>query len=284
MKNHKYWIVLVLSISSLSVFGQAILTPNQISDGYYVKDDSSIVQRLIWNKAPLKISIPYQKERIISFQNTVEVKIAKENFPYLRIMTVGTTTYWFLREQLPAPIRLQVVDKVTNEIFIVDVAETEDATDIYPIEILSEIGSNSTSPTAHVPQLFKENKHPYEIMTRFASQEFYGISRLRKPVSGMTRVKISTQATYQTLIRDGEYLATPIAAWKYRDLFLTAIELKNSKSTELTWNPTKIRADFLVAAPQHQVLGPAGSSTDTTILYLITERPFVESIRQYVSN
>jgi hypothetical protein len=61
-----------------------------------------------------------------------------------------------------------------------------------------------------------------------------------------------------------------LAAWRLDDHWVTAIQLTNEADRWLLLDPRALQGDFVAATFQHPDLGPAGDSTDTTALYLIT--------------
>ncbi len=63
-------------------------------------------------------------------------------------------------------------------------------------------------------------------------------------------------------------------AWRAGDLYLTAVKLTNQAEQAVTLDPRALRGKWLTAAFQHNRLFPHGDEADTTVVYLISARPF----------
>jgi hypothetical protein len=72
--------------------------------------------------------------------------------------------------------------------------------------------------------------------------------------------------------------AKAISSWRYASLYVTAIELKNQTRKYIILDPRMIRGQWKAATFQHVRLHPTGSESDTSALYLISDRPFHEVI------
>jgi len=70
---------------------------------------------------------------------------------------------------------------------------------------------------------------------------------------------------------------TPVISFSSGGLYITAVKLENKQKERVILDPRQIRGKWLAATFQHASLGPAGEITDTTALYLISDRPFWES-------
>ena len=61
-----------------------------------------------------------------------------------------------------------------------------------------------------------------------------------------------------------------LAAWRLEDQWVTAVRLTNTTARWLDLDPRALQGDFVAATFQHPTLGPAGQSSDTTVVYLVT--------------
>ena len=120
-----------------------------------------------------------------------------------------------------------------------------------------------------------------EEMIQFAAREFYAPPRLHINDPRLSRTSVNKDEDTEDLFIDtsyGLYDATPIAAWQSSSgQYLTAVKLVNRKDEPVTINPFHLNMQFSYAAPQHIRLDPRNSPGDTTMLYIITDRPFTES-------
>jgi len=66
--------------------------------------------------------------------------------------------------------------------------------------------------------------------------------------------------------------ARALAAWRLEDQWVTAVRLTNTTARGLDLDPRALQGDFVAATFQHPTLGPAGQSSDTTVVYLVTRK------------
>ena len=64
--------------------------------------------------------------------------------------------------------------------------------------------------------------------------------------------------------------ARALAAWRLEDQWVTAVRLTNTSARWLDLDPRALQGNFVAATFQHPNLGPAGTASDTTVLYLVT--------------
>jgi len=108
------------------------------------------------------------------------------------------------------------------------------------------------------------------VLTRFAAQSLYAPLRTIEPVSGIRRVSLRRDINLETLLPTLPVHATPLAAWRLEDQWVTAVRLTNISDDEVTLDPRVLQGDFLTATFQHHVLGARGTPEDTTVVYLVT--------------
>jgi hypothetical protein len=66
----------------------------------------------------------------------------------------------------------------------------------------------------------------------------------------------------------------PLGAWKSGSLYVTAVRVTNRSRFPTELSLEQLRGQWIAATAQHVRIGPAGSDTDTTAIYLISNRPF----------
>ena len=123
-----------------------------------------------------------------------------------------------------------------------------------------------------------KKKIGYAALTRFAAHQLYAPGRLLKSLPGTHRIPIERTSTSYLIM--GKIIdATPIASWKSGKLYVTAVELKNASSQLINLDARVIRGQWLTATFHDTVLHPAGSETDNTAVYLVSDRPYHEARR-----
>ena len=108
------------------------------------------------------------------------------------------------------------------------------------------------------------------VLTRYAAQNLYAPLRTVEPVAGIGRVNLRRDLALDTLVPTLPVHARALAAWRLEDQWVTAVKLTNTSARRLDLDPRALQGDFLAATFQHTTLGPAGRSTDTTVVYVVT--------------
>jgi integrating conjugative element protein (TIGR03749 family) len=108
------------------------------------------------------------------------------------------------------------------------------------------------------------------VLIRYAAQNLYAPLRTVEPVAGIGRVNLRRDLALDTLLPTLPVRARALAAWRLEDQWVTAVRLTNTTARWLDLDPRALQGDFVAATFQHPTLGPAGQSSDTTVVYLVT--------------
>lgn len=235
------------------------------------------VERLFWDKVPLRITLPVGKERLVSFPADVRVGMPGQISSKLRTQSNQGTIYWKASEAFDTQ-RIEVREIQSNRIYLVDLKATTKANSITPIEVIFKEAREGVADKTSTDSNSKTSKKPgYIALTRFAAQQLYAPARLLKASPRIHRVSV-TRHTITHLIHGEQIEATPVASWQSGYLYITAVELKNISNQYINLDPRHLRGEWRTATFQHIRLHPAGSESDTTAVYLISDRPFHEVI------
>ncbi len=249
------------------------------------------VERLFWDKVPLRISLPVGQERLVSFPGDVRVGIPQPLTSKLRTQSHAGTVYWLAKEAFE-PQRIEVRDLAGQGIVLIDLSAGQSpGLPDNPIEILFKPGqpataegllsadADSTPATSH--RKSKPGKQPKSAnlvaLTRFAAQQLYAPARLLKAAPAIQRVSVS-QTPIEHLLRGESLIATPMASWRSGRLYVTALEIKNTGPDAIDLDPSQLHGQWRAATFQHSRLHPAGSEADTSAVYLVSDRPFHEAL------
>ncbi len=256
--------------------------------------DGSYVDRIAY-RHPVNIVIPAGVERVLVFQNPVLVGVREHDFKKIRVNTVANSSYWKILKSLDTPLRIKVTDTVTKEIFLFDVTSIADGSSSAPIEVLSTKHSAALPSGENIKSGLSVKKpvgDPYVALTRYVSQRYFAPARLQESLSGVSRIPLKS-GVVSALITGGAFTSSTISAWRYRGYILTVVEVKNDSQFSQYLNFDSryskeyglidIRANYLAVSSNAFQLGKTGAKDDTTLLYLITKRPFLDSIYDYVS-
>lgn len=235
------------------------------------------IERLFWDKVPLRITLPVGKERLVSFPADVRVGMPGSLSSKLRTQSNQGTVYWKASEAFDTQ-RIEVREIQSNRIYLIDLRASNKANSITPIEVVFKEAEENAKDKASADSSLKTSKTPsYIALTRFAAQQLYAPARLLKASTRIHRVSVARQTTSH-LIQGEQIDATPVASWKSGSLYVTAVELKNTSDHFINLDPRHLRGDWRTATFQHARLHPTGSESDTTAVYLISDRPFHEAI------
>ena len=245
---------------------------------------SFATERLIWDKHPLKLSLPIGKERLVSFPQGVRVGLPASIADKLTTQSLNGTVYWTATEAFTST-RVQIQSTDGSQLYLIDVSASQDA-DSSDIEILLPTTPSLTNPaTTSATNATPDSKrqHPtnssldYITLTRFAAQQLYAPSRLLTAPHQVHRSHVQ-QTPMTHLLRGFNVEATPIAAWRKGRLFVTAVRLQNQTQQPIVLDPLQLRGRWQAATFQHGLLKAHGNSDDTTAVYLISDQPFKQAL------
>jgi integrating conjugative element protein (TIGR03749 family) len=231
------------------------------------------VERLFWDKVPLRITLPVGKERLVTFSAAVRLGMPGTLAAKLRTQSNQGTVYWLAHEVFDIQ-RIEVREIKSNRIYLIDLsASKKSGLSDTPIEVINK---QTEDEQTSVKRTAKKSQTPgYVALTRFAAQQLYAPARLLKAAPGIHRVSVARH-TSTHLIRGEQIKAIPVAGWQSGSLYVTAVALKNTSQQYITLDPRALRGAWRTATFQHTRLHPAGSEADTTAVYLISDRPFHE--------
>ena len=231
------------------------------------------VERLFWDKVPLRITLPVGKERLVTFPAAVRLGMPGTLAAKLRTQSNQGTVYWLAHEAFDTQ-RIEVREIKSNRIYLIDLsAGKKSGLSDTPIKVINKQTEDEQTPVKQITQ--KTRTPGYVALTRFAAQQLYAPARLLKAAPGIHRVSVARQPSTH-LIRGEQIEATPVAGWQSGSFYVTAVALKNTSHQYITLDPRYIRGAWRTATFQHTRLHPAGSEADTTAVYLISGRPFHE--------
>ena len=243
---------------------------------------SQAVEILHWQRLPLAVPLIVGQERVIFVDRNVRVGVPAGLADHLRVQSAGGAVY--LRASAPIePTRLQLQDEATGALILIDIdakAAQPGEAPLEPVHIVEDpqpATRYGNAPVQHGGDLPASAATPVEpetpipvVLTRYAAQSLYAPLRTVEPVDGIGRVNLPRGLALDTLLPTLPVRATALAAWRLDDAWVTAVRLTNTTAQWIDLDPRALQGDFVAATFQHPDLGPAGQSTDTTVLYLVT--------------
>ncbi|CCJ47854.1 Putative secreted protein [Bordetella parapertussis Bpp5] len=245
---------------------------------------SQAVEILRWERLPLPVPLVVGQERVVFIDRNVRVGVPASVGDHLRVQSAGGAIYLRASESIP-PTRLQLQDVESGALILLDIA-AEPAKDgqapLEPVRIVdaeapakrygggaaSGADEQADAPAGKsVPR--RETPVPV-VLTRHAAQNLYAPLRTVEPVAGIGRVNLRRGLALDTLLPTLPVHARALAAWRLEDQWVTAVRLTNTSARWLDLDPRALQGNFVAATFQHPNLGPAGTASDTTVLYLVT--------------
>ena len=233
--------------------------------------DTEIPERIEWKKDPIRLKLVVGQEQRVEFPNPVKVGVPASVQPLLRAQSVNGAVYLLARGSFESN-RLMVRELDSGRIYLFDVTAAEESGPQYPIQITVAADSEPVKGRDTVGNDADRKRPSYIQLTRFAAQQLYAPLRLVKDRPGIVRVPMARAPV--NLVHGGTVEATPLLAWRANGLYVTAVKLTNRTEHPQTLDPRDLRGAWLSAAFQHHRLLPKGDEADTTVVYLISARPF----------
>jgi integrating conjugative element protein (TIGR03749 family) len=270
MKNLFHWCVVVLCFSLVSL--------NSAWADTVSTEHISPLERVVWQKTPINIALHVGDERLIHFPGAVSIGLPSKLTSVLRAQSIDGTLY--LQAHQPfSQTRLMVRSEEGGPMVVLDVFAMESNETLVSLPDVQVMMPSPTDQTRTEelpsPKAVTES-WGYVELTRFAAQQLYAPSRLVPNELGIVRVSVDESPV--SLIRGMPVIATPVAGWKAGRYWVTAVKLQNDSPEPVVLDPRDIRGRWLTATFQHNRLLPAGDEADTTTVYLVSSRSFMESM------
>lgn len=240
-------------------------------------------ERVLWDKRPIQVHIQTHQERIIHFPDEIRYWLPDSLANKVTIVSANGVLYVTALE-LFSSTRIRVQGINNQQIYLLDITSNDSAqiSDELIVMVAKDVVNRTKVHTTTIADDWRIR------LTRYAAQQLYAPERLLVGDSAIKRIPLNSDVAVP-LIRGGEIEAMPIASWRGGDFTVTAIRLRNRQQkrlllrfdgeTEAALNLGKlIRGRWLTATLQHNHLDGAGSEGDTTTLYLVSRRPFLESL------
>ncbi len=236
-------------------------------------------ERILWNKTPIRITLPVGQERLVHFPADVRVGLPSPPPSGLRTQSIGGTVYWYAKEPFTTT-RVQVQALASGQMVLLDLqaqpgASTTPIQILWPANVDESVAEPATeNPTTPAPTSATANFVP---LTRYAAQQLYAPQRLVRELPGIHLVPVNTHSV--PLVRGGQVEAKPLLSWRGGDDYVTAVRLRNLTAHAVILDPRELRGQWRAATFQHARLFPSGDEADTTCVYLLSARPFAETLR-----
>jgi integrating conjugative element protein (TIGR03749 family) len=245
-----------------------------------IADGSAEILR--WSRAPLKVHLPIGQERYIWFPGRVQPGVPPNLVSKLRVQAVNDTIYLQASEPFETT-RLPVRDLTNGDFYLIDVKTSDDASTA-PLRVVKVTGGDEQAFIGGA-EATKTDGGPdrgdgYLKLTRFAAQHSYAPERLVHQEPGIHNVPLpSAGRPLKGLLGSAPLETVPVASWRGRGgLYVTTVRVRNRSDAALALDPRSAVGQWLTATFHHHGLAPEGRPGDTSTLYLISDRPFLEAL------
>lgn len=248
-------------------------------------------ERVLWDKRPIGVHLQVGHERIIHFPDDVRYWLPDTVKRHVSVLAANGVLYIRAMEPFPTT-RIRIQGLNNQQIYLLDITASEAAAVSDELIVMTKENTWNRSKEATA---YKTTEDWRIRLTRYAAQQLYAPERLVGGDSAIKRIPVESK-TSVPLIRGGLIEAVPIASWQGHGLTVTAVRVRNlsRQSLQLNFDQSDsshalnlshlVRGDWLTATLQHDRLGAMGDETDTTTLYLVSNRSFVESLSLLTDN
>ena len=243
------------------------------------------VEHVVWDKTPIRITLPLSEERLIRFPLAVSIVDSELDDESAGVMKAQDALYLnahkaFTNKRLVAQLM------PNGEAIILSLSASAEATNATPIEVV--MADNDTNPDeapssnappmeASQPDVSQNTQINPVSLTRFAIQSLYSPARLLVNPPGVSRTPMRTHRNI-TLVYGASMTASPLISWRGADVYVTAVELKNQLNKPVVVNPQMLLGDWQTATFYPTNTVGARGSHDTTTVFVTSSKPFGEAL------
>src|SRR3569832_1859893 len=226
-------------------------------------------ERVVWNKAPITVHLEVAAERRVQFPSHVKAGLPVDAMSKLQVLAVDDTLY--LLASKPLHERLAVQEIETGRIYLLDVIAEEQAASSAPVMVMNDGGRHKEGHSA-ANSLESDGLASlgFVALTRYAAQHVYAPRRLLENTPGIVRMPLRGVGSVP-LVRGGEIDAVPLASWRSREYFVTAVRLKNLTRHTVAFDVfdprAQLRGRWETASFHHRMLRPRGEPGDASALF-----------------
>ena len=245
-------------------------------------------ERVAWRGTPIGVALVPGEERAVRVPGARSLRagLIGGPIPGLRVQPLGDRVFLTAAESFRSTRMLLRTER--GETLMLDLRAAEKgAAPPPPLEILMPRAANpderGAKAAGSAPTDRTADDAPrtvgYQRLVRHAARALYAPPRLIPEDPGIVRVPLRGAPPTEALLRGGCCLAEPVASWRAEGprgpLWITAVRIENRIGHAVEIDPrTDLRGRWLAVSAQWWRMGPVGTDTDVTTLYLISDVPF----------
>jgi len=238
------------------------------------RQETGATERLVWDKTPLQVAlgIGTDRERSITFPAQMHIGVPQEVAQALRVQTVGRTSYVTALAPFPRT-RVIAEDRTSGSVILLDLSAAVNNSSTLPVTVVVPSVAEPRPQGRHADDDEQETPVDMVTLTRFAAQQMYAPRRLTGAHAAIRRVLVDG-SPLDDLYAGGGVRGVPAAQWRGDGFYVTAVVLQNLRAQPVELNPLEVRGRWRAITFQHGRLLGKGTEADTTVVYLVCERPF----------
>lgn len=248
----------------------------------------SATEIIHYENLPVTIQLLEGQERSIQFGDHVSVGMTKGQKAknLFRVQSAQGAIHILPNETFDKQ-RIQVKRASDGRVLLIDLIAKKAAENQSPLEdvriymasenlVENQDAKQEEAPTKSIEKI---EVTPIDL-TRFAAQRLYGPSRLHNDTRGISETAVGVKGAIR-LFKGGNKLKThaeAIVAYFGGGYYLAGIYIRNLSESQVKLDYLDLNLPFAYATFQHHSLKPAGHPGDSTVLYLISEKPLSETL------
>jgi integrating conjugative element protein (TIGR03749 family) len=234
------------------------------------------VERAVYAREPVRVQLVVGQERLISLPAPAALHVPADLEQVARVEVIERTIYLTpLVAFAPLRIRAELIDSGQHIPLDLVASEASGGVSLPELEVAvvpppvadAAAPSEETAREAPVPAVDMVQ------LTRHAARQVYAPRRLAWATPGVQQLEVNP-APVAGLIRGADVVTQPLGQWRAGALYVTAVRVQNRSRYAQELALEQLRGRWIAATAQHGRIGPAGSETGSTALYLVCDRRF----------
>ena len=255
---------------------------------------SHAVETVTWDQTVIPLELIVGIEQLVQFEDSaiVGVPATLANQDVFRHMFVNDTAYWMALVPFSKQ-RVKVRLEGSGEFVLFDLSAKAMKQPPKTVEALSIVAGNKSglpltaanaAPSEHAVTMFD--------LIRYAVQADHSPPRVIAPLAGVRRVEKQIGSELSRLYNHADSVNVDMfvrASWTVSGWYVTAIEVRNRTKQSIEIDPSRLQHTahgvvngvtnhFLASALIRAEVTARGSANDTTLLYVVTDKPFAAVI------
>jgi len=251
---------------------------------------SHAVETVTWDQTVIPLQLVVGVEQLVQFEGSalVGVPATLANEDIFRHLFANDTAYW--KALVPfSKQRVKVRLESSGEFILFDLSAKSMKQPPKTVEALNIVtGANNAAPLTAATAAPRGQGVTMFDLIRYAAQADHSPPRVVAPLAGVRRVEQKIRSELSRLYNHHDSVNVDMfvsSSWNASGWYVTAIEVRNRTKEAIEIDPSRMQHTahgvvngvanhFLAAALIRPMLTARGSANDTTVIYVVTDKPF----------